>query len=169
MGFGESVKINIKEYIKVLAKVESASEQLSAFIKDEKIYASATCYVGPSKGDGEILIGYKKKDKFKGMFKFSENGELKDMLTDKTVKTFSKQTAKIFIAGLFGEEELSMPLKKSAEDYLSGIVAAKGCYDSKKSTPCLMDLLEKPAKKNASISDNNTSAAKEEPAATKRR
>lgn len=156
MGFGNSISVNLDKYFDVLARAGvDGGEGLKAKLAEYGVKGSTTFYQGPEVGDGVILVKYKADGANQGVLRFSDQGKLFDVLSGKEVYRDSSKVWSLFVAGLFGNEELSSNLDKYDAIVSSGIEAARGCFDLKRGTKCNIEVV------TTAVTEANTVKAKD--------
>lgn len=140
-GKAKMVKVNVDKYLDTLDRAGFGKDvqKLKKRFNEYGIKGETTFYQGPKVGDGEILFA----SKINGLMRFTDDGGLHYGVLGKKVASFSERASQVFIAGLFGEKELSTSLSKCDKLLLGGLLAARGCYDTNDKLACSYKGLKK--------------------------
>lgn len=134
MALGTEAKVKLDGLRQVFSEAgfKSEVETFSDNLVRNGVNQTASFYTGPVTGDGKILISYN-NSQGNGYLLFTEDGLLKDPLSDSIVAQISAQAAHFIIGAVFGSGELRTGIVDSAENpsdtiLFGGISAASGCF-----------------------------------------
>lgn len=141
MGLGNARTVDIGGYLEALrhAGFERSADKVEQVLARYGIGDETTIYQGGAVGNGAILIEYDLREggvNTKGFLRFTEKGDLYDGISGNKLVRFSGSMARLFIAGLFGELELTSNLSEYDLILFSAMGTVKGCFDTDASTTC---------------------------------